>query len=530
MREPETNAILKSASRRLARFLLVTVLLASLFTATAADAPPGKILGMYVHQHWPYHHPYAARTWTLEDWRGYADGLKQLGYNTMLIWPVVETMPDPLTSSDKASLRKTARVIDMLHKEFGMRAYIVLCPNVMARNEEARKAPFEQRHFFYCDVRVNPGDPAAMKRMMDWRAKLLAPLAKMDGVAIIDSDPGGYPDSSNQEFVDLLAAHRRMLDTLRPGIEVIYWMHAGWRGYGRFYKTGDMLTPSTDAERTETLALLKEKNPEPWGVANGLEYAKTLGIADRVISFNYGRIEGEPTFPMGNFGGTHAYEGGALPGPRGVMGNAQTHCIQLPNTFAFARGAAGKPVTEADYVEFAEKLIPGLGETIVHAWKTLAGSDAPAMRACAAELEKIPARRLQPGPLKGLLFGSSRRFVNDLAMMLRVRAGFVALRTAANKGANIKAALDEFVAAAEKWQHQHGYENSMRWGGLDETLRKLNSPEVNAVLDNRFNPFVPPKLLPGETPFECVARELRDEETDTPRLLKALEAARREVK
>src|SRR2546423_7220381 len=91
-------------------------------------------------------------------------------------------------------------------------------------------------------------------------------------------------------------------------------------------------------------------------------------LPTRVISFNYGRIEGEPTFPMGNFGGNRAYEGGALPGPRGVMGNAQTHCIQLPNTFAFARGAAGKPVAEADYVGFAEKLIPGFGETIVHAW------------------------------------------------------------------------------------------------------------------------------------------------------------------
>ncbi len=38
-------------------------------------------------------------------------------------------------------------------------------------------------------------------------------------------------------------------------------------------------------------------------MANGLEQATKLGIADRVMSFNYGRIEGEPSFPMGNFGG-----------------------------------------------------------------------------------------------------------------------------------------------------------------------------------------------------------------------------------
>lgn len=62
------------------------------------NKPP--MIGMYVHQHWSYNHPYAARTWTLEDWKGYLDGLKKLGFNTVLIWPVLETMPDPLTKSD----------------------------------------------------------------------------------------------------------------------------------------------------------------------------------------------------------------------------------------------------------------------------------------------------------------------------------------------------------------------------------------------------------------------------------------------
>jgi hypothetical protein len=151
------------------------------------------------------------------------------------------------------------------------------------------------------------------------------------------------------------------------------------------------------------------------------------------------------------------------------------------------------------------------------------------MRACANELAKIPSNRLKPGPLKGLLFGNARRFMNDLVMMLRVRAGFLVLRAATDHAANVRGALDEFVTSTKTWQRQHDYENSLRWGGLDEVLRKLNSPEVNAYLDNRFNPFVPPKLLPGETPFECVARELRDEETSTLQLLRALQAAQREV-
>src|ERR1019366_1249193 len=153
----------------------------SMFAGGEAQGIPDNVLGMYIHEGWPYNHPYAARTWTLEDWRGYADGLKRLGYNSLLIWPVLETMPDPLTPSDRANLRKIAQVIDLLHQDFGMRAYVVLCPNIMAKNAEARKATFLKRHFFYCDMRVNPGDRAAVKRMMDWRAKLLAPLARMDG-------------------------------------------------------------------------------------------------------------------------------------------------------------------------------------------------------------------------------------------------------------------------------------------------------------------------------------------------------------
>ena len=66
--------------------------------------PAQKIIGMYIHQHWPYNHPYAARTWTVQDYRGYATGLKQLGFNTLMIWPILETMPDPLTPSDESNL------------------------------------------------------------------------------------------------------------------------------------------------------------------------------------------------------------------------------------------------------------------------------------------------------------------------------------------------------------------------------------------------------------------------------------------
>src|SRR5690606_34709638 len=104
------------------RMVLSIVLASVLCVAPAArgeEVPMApKALVMYIHQHWSYNHPDAARTWTLEDWTGYLDGIHRLGYNTVLIWPVLETMPNPLTESDKANLEKIARVIDIAHRDY----------------------------------------------------------------------------------------------------------------------------------------------------------------------------------------------------------------------------------------------------------------------------------------------------------------------------------------------------------------------------------------------------------------------------
>jgi hypothetical protein len=481
-----------------------------------------KMIGMYVHQHWPYRHPYAARTWTLEDWRGYAGGLKQLGYNTILVWPLMEVMPDPPTPSDTASLEKMSKVIDMLHHELGMRAYVVLCPNIIARDAEASKATFETRHYFYSEDLVNPGDPAAVARMIARREKLLRYLKNADGVTMIDSDPGGYPGSTIEEYVHLLGEHRKMFDRLRPGIELVYWMHAGWRGWSKMYEIGK-ISFNTPAEYDETVTRLMKLDPKPWGMANGLEYARKHGIEDKVISFNYGRIEGEPSYPMTNFGGTNAYEGARSEAPRGVMGNAQTHCVQLPNTFAFARGAQGLPLAHEDYVRFADDLIPGHGARIVRAWTVLSSGTPVEQRASAAALEAVAATAPEGGPLKGLLFGSPQRFLTDLVLMLRQKASVEDLAVAVDVGQDPTEPLRRVIADASAWQSRHGYENNWGDGRLLPALRKLNLPPINEALS--ITDEVQGPLKPGQTAFEEVRQNFARVESLTPRLLDAMRAS-----
>ncbi|MEI7634983.1 MAG: hypothetical protein WCK47_11965 [bacterium] len=476
-----------------------------------------KMIGMYVHQHWPYNYPYAARTWQVDDWRGYAGCLRKIGYNAMLIWPLLEMMPDPLPPSDKRYLENMSRVIAMLKHELDMKVFIALCPNVWAVSEVAARSSICDRNFFYSDIRINPGDRNALDTMIRWREKLLEPLKLVDGVTIIDSDPGGYAGSTNQEYVNLLLEHRRMLDRIRPGIELVYWMHAGWQAYSRFYETGSFEFGLED-EFIDTLQRLSQADPKPWAIANGFAFAEKLGLGDRVYGYNYGAIEGEPSFPMTNFGGDLAYNAGAMAMPRGVLGNAQTHCAQLPNTFAFVRGALGKPVSNDDYLEFAEGLAPGHGAKIVRGWQTLTGTDAKPARAAREELNNIPCGALKEGDLGGLLFGSPARFVNDLCMMLDMCGSCIDLCNALNNGAGHRAALREFVTAADMWQAKHGYRNRWNWPDLFEALKKLNSPGVNHAITMPLDQAI-------GTSFAKVKEAYYMEENHTLQVLQSLKRA-----
>ena len=507
----------------------------ALFAEGKEHATRDGILGMYVHEGWPYKHPYAARTWTVEDWQGYADGLRKLGYNLMVIWPALETMPEPLTPSDQACLERTAKVIDILHREFNMLAFLTLCPNVVARNDVAAQSSFEQRYYYTSTAFMNPADRPAVERMVKWREMLLRPLANMDGIAIIDSDPGGYPGSTNDDFVNLMVEHRKMFDRLRPSIELYYWMHVGWEAYSHYYATGDF-SWGTPTASEDILTKLQKANLRPWGITihtldpppNGtdLNLARRHGLASTALAFNYGAIEGEPSFPMTRFGGDAAFKAGAAGAPRGVVGNAQTHCAQLPNTFAFARGAQGRPVAESDYIQFADKLIAGQGPLLVRTWQALAGHDSNLMREMADKLEGLRVKDLLPGPLRGLLFGNPQRFIGDLIYELHMKAAFLDLVATSQEKID-KEKFRTFLAATKAWQGVHGYQTVWMvsgWPGLEATLRKLKSPAIDHLLAEADWTKIS-LTATGNTPFERLQDFFRKWDNHTPRLIEAMSAA-----
>jgi hypothetical protein len=148
-----------------------------------------------------------------------------LGYNAVMIWPILETMPLPPTPSDAEYLEMLSQVIEFAQSELGFHVTITLCPNVQA-NARAASYTFQDRPY-------SRATNASIRRMKPRaaifarREELMRPLAGADAVAVIDSNPGGWPGSTDEEFTLLLSDHRQMLDRLRPGIELHYWMLVG---------------------------------------------------------------------------------------------------------------------------------------------------------------------------------------------------------------------------------------------------------------------------------------------------------------
>ncbi len=466
-------------------------------------------LGMYVHTHWAYRHPYAARTWTLDDWRGYAAGLQALGYDLLMIWPSMDVMPDPLTPSDEAHLAKMAQVIDMLHDDFGMTVLLTVCPNIIG-NEKAADYPFTERPFFTAERLLNPADADELALLFERRRQHLAWLRRADGVVTIDADPGGYLGSTSEDFCRLLLGYLDLLHDVNPAMRLYYWMWFGWEMNNRHSAAAQGQTSlpegfawkvplldfialtSPEDYRIALQALVQQPNPN-WGVLSAFpehqQAVEAAGITDRAIFNPYGVIEGEPTFPLTNYWPERMAPIFDRYAPerfgQGIIGNAQTHAVQLPNTYAFAHFAQGGTLETLDLAGFAEGVYPGIGKELAEAWQAIGGADVSQMRAMARQLAALPRPAFTPGPYSGLLFGDPERLLTDLVMQLHFRADMLALEEDIRESRDPAPALRALQRSWSAWWEQTGY---CDWFNgpvrplFDTILPALHDPGIDAVI------------------------------------------------
>lgn len=453
-----------------------------------------KSLGMYIHMHWGYSRPYSARTWTLQDWHSYATGLRALGYNLVMIWPMLEIIPDPPTESDIAHLTKMQQVIDMLKSEFGMSVLITLGPNVIG-NERAKEYSFEERPYFLSDYRLDPGDSQVMDRFMEFRRMLFRSFQKADGYSIIDSDPGGWIGSTNEEFVNLFWRHLDLITELNPSAYLYYWMWCGWETYNRFWQvaeeTGELKLDVKQENFDAVVGGLLKRPDAHWRVTASWpqhhETVRKFGIQDRALFYPYGIVEGEPTFPLTNWDPTTvadifaSYDSSLM--RLGAMGQAQTHIVQLPHTYLVSHLAQGGTRETADLTGFADGLISGKGELIADGWTALAGAESERMRVIETQVRKAATETLTTGKYGGFLLDGPVEFLTDLAMMLTYKADALDLSVAIKAGNTQRPLMAALAESWGAWQQRTGFADAAGLThGVQETIAELHEPDIDTVL------------------------------------------------
>ena len=142
-------------------FVIAVALLAGLagrgFAAEAPKRVPGfKHCGLYVHACWLYNYPFATHSWNREDYDHMFRLLKLLGYDRVMLWPMMEGIPMPMSAEDAAALRAYRNIIEDAHQA-GLECW--LTQSVCTTDQKIAEKPWLNRNFYAVRKDVRLDDP-----------------------------------------------------------------------------------------------------------------------------------------------------------------------------------------------------------------------------------------------------------------------------------------------------------------------------------------------------------------------------------
>jgi hypothetical protein len=450
---------------------------------------------MYAHQHWQYNYPYALRSWKLEDWKRYIDILAQMRVNLFQIWTMVGIIPDPPSPEDWEYLKKYEEIIRYAKEERGMtQVWPGECANTIATS--AHGMPIEKREYFVVEELRNPGNPKQFQEIMANRANMYKATPNADGYWIIDADPGKWVGSPPSEFVDLFVGNRKLIENYSKNpdqVKSIYWMWWGW---------GVEFASRSERSMREAVKGLEQRLKGPfWNTVSNethLKIASDFNRIDKSIYFPYGAIEDEPSFPLTKISFEVIKERFRLianyPQIAGVMGNAQTPLVQLPNIQFFSSMAwnpdYGKRSAKESLLDLSRRVYPDVAETLAEAWYQLSLSDAAKCRSVADTAEKLLGdKRLgRLGPVGRVLFPDGETLIKDLVCTLRMHAfaidGLKHLSSKTPSAPDLIAAFTGYLTQAAILQQRNGFHVApMRDGSdwLSNFAWYLSGPDFDVI-------------------------------------------------
>jgi hypothetical protein len=394
------------------------------------STPTFKLRGVHLNG-WAFGYPYSFRRWPEQDWKRYADMLSYQGVNLFYIWPFMEIMPVPLSKEDEEYLQEFRRVVDYAQREHGMEVWMMQAANRVATSNLNVLDPRARPYWRPCQKDLNPADPEQFQKIMDSRKELIRIVNNVDGLCTIDSDPGGWKNAPVSDWAKINRGCRELLDQYnvhKDQAKLINWLHLGWGNPGPV---------NFEYPQGPTIRGLEEGVPGPKMYIAGwlpiLPMCEKEGVKDRTIAFNYGTIEGEPSYPSTGLSMDGMKKDldrfvQAKDGLAGVMANVQTPLLQMPHVYYYLAtlwNADYRNRAERDVVqEVSEQIYPEHRQLLADAYAALKGTPPDKIEALAASLNGlINSNQLgQPGVLGRKLFPDKTIIARSLVLQLRFRA------------------------------------------------------------------------------------------------------------
>jgi hypothetical protein len=362
----------------------------------------------------------------------------------------MEILPVPLSPEDEGYLQEVRRVVDYAKRERGMDVWIMQSANRIGISDCGARDPRVRAYWVNeCQKDMNPADPQQFARILTSFEALYTIVNNADAYVMIDSDPGGWPQSPLSDQVKIFQAARRLLDTHSVrgrDTRLVDWMHVGW-GRHKFFTSTESVVAAYDwteknpdesdvAFMGETIRNFKANLEEPWGLIAGqppyLTVVQSEQVLGKTVYLPYGAIESEPAFPSTNLGQESVQKvfrrAHAFPGLLGVMGNNQLMLLQFPRTYyffatAWNTGYAERP-EKSVMEDLADQLYPAQRDVVAAAFLGLRETDADRVTLVLTRLrEAVDGDALgRPGALGRLLFPDPLAVARNLIMQLEIRA------------------------------------------------------------------------------------------------------------
>lgn len=443
--------------------------------------PSFKKRGMHLNG-WAFNYPYSFRSWKEQDWKSYIDILGYHGANLVFIWPFMEIMPIPLSKQDEAYLREFKRVCEYAQARHGMEVWLMQSPNRVASDDCGVSDPRKRPYWRVSQVDLDPSDPEQFARIMKSREVLYRIVNNVDGVCVIDGDPGECSDSPLSEYARILGGCRTLLDkynTHGKKATLVNWMWGGWGRLKRL-EVGHTLLPGcfTPEFQSDTLQVLKERLTEPWGLISGqtsyLPICDTEGVLGKTVFLPYGTIEGEPAYPVTNLRLREIRANlGVLPdykGIGGVMGNAQTPLLQLPDVYFYLAslwdfGYLQSPDRQV-FLDLSGLLYPDNRELIADCFAALNETDPDKLETLVTKLDTLVGenRLSRPGLIGRKLFPDHKMAAESLLMQLKLKLAQTRLLRSGIQQQEYVDLLEDYFDAYLTWDTAHGWHNLWGWG------------------------------------------------------------------